>query len=121
MTASLVIVGPPRTKKTSQRIVRNRKTGKPFVIGSDKTRAWANTATLQLKSQWHREPLSCSVAVKATFYRVRRTGDLTNFAQSLGDVLQGTVIVNDRQIVSWDGSRLEWDKKRPRVEVEISW
>lgn len=29
------------------------------------------------------------------------------------------VLANDRQIASWDGSRLDKDASRPRVEVAI--
>ncbi len=41
--------------------------------------------------------------------------------EGLADILEAAGIVeDDKWIVSWDGSRLEVDHKRPRVEVELS-
>jgi hypothetical protein len=30
------------------------------------------------------------------------------------------VVSDDRWIESWDGSRLLWDRERPRVEIELT-
>ena len=121
MIWQLTIRGIPRTKKTSMRIVTRRSTGKPFVIGSATTRGWAETAILQLRSQWHRPALDVAVAVRALIYRDRNVGDATNFYQAIGDVLQDAgVIENDRLIEHWDGSRRLKDAENPRVEVFLS-
>ncbi|MCL7965381.1 MAG: hypothetical protein M8858_08185 [marine benthic group bacterium] len=57
----------------------------------------------------------------ATFYRERAMGDLLGFEQGLADFLQDRkIIVNDRQLVNWDGSRLAKDKERPRVELTLT-
>ena len=57
------------------------------------------------------------VHVCATFYYKGNRPDLSGAAESIGDCLQGFLWKNDRQIESWDGSRLVHDKENPRTEV----
>jgi hypothetical protein len=78
-------------------------------------------------------PLSGPINAKAVFYRDADRGDLTGFLAALGDVIQAPrikdgktlrkgmgIIVDDAQIVSWDGSRLAKDPARPRIEVTVT-
>jgi hypothetical protein len=87
---------------------------------------------VQLVRAGFRLPISESVRVKALFYRETRVGDLTGYAQALGDWLQESkqrkgktvrvgagIIRDDSQIESWDGSRRMHDKMRPRIEVTV--
>jgi len=126
----LIIVGPPSTKKTSQRIIFNKKTGKMMVIGSSKSRSWETDAVDQLCRQWRGLPMVEPVSVRALIYRDRNAGDLTGFIQAIGDALQGggsrkrskrvpCVLDDDSQIISWDGSRKLIDRENPRVELTI--
>jgi hypothetical protein len=135
--ARLVIVGAPRTKKNSQRVLRFGKFNK--VVPSAAAMEWSDEAARQLREQWSgRAPIAGAVHVRAVFYREKNLGDLVGFMQALGDVLEQAtppkkapkraprkppakagVIENDRQIVSWDGTRLSKDAARPRVELEI--
>jgi Holliday junction resolvase RusA-like endonuclease len=118
-----VVKGAPRTAKNHQRIVTNKKTGKPFVIASAPASRWGRKAIGQIVSQW---PVRmCAMAgplsVRALIYRDRRVGDLDNYLHAVGDALQKAgVILNDRQIESWDGSRKLIDKTNPRVEIELT-
>lgn len=50
-----------------------------------------------------------------------RKPDLVNILQGVGDLLEHfKILVNDRQIESWDGSRiLGIDRTSPRTEIEI--
>lgn len=119
---AFVIEGRPATKKTSQRIVRNKKTGLPFILPSSKSKGWEQGAILQLKAQW-KEPASITrpVAVRALVYRDRRVGDWTGYMQAIGDALERSgVIANDNLIRHWDNSRLLVDKARPRVELTVT-
>lgn len=114
------ILGPPRTKKNHSRIVRNKATGAPFLLPSADAAMWTESAKYQLSQQWRGSPIEAPVSVKATFYRERAVGDLVNYMQALADALQAAeLVVNDSQIVSWDGTRLSKDAKDPRVEFEI--
>jgi hypothetical protein len=77
-------------------------------------------------------PIAGDVSIKATFWRDRNSGDLLGYEQALADFLQepvqrngktvrkgSGVILDDRQVVSWDGSRLAKDAGRPRIEITI--
>jgi len=115
----LIVFGAPRTKKTSNRIVRAGR--RLRVLPSAAHETWARLAIPQLRSQWHEPPLIGPVAVKAKFYRERSVGDLVNYLEALADALEAAGVVgNDRLIQSWDGSRLCKDASAPRVEVEIT-
>lgn len=65
-------------------------------------------------------PAGLALNCRATFYRHANVGDAVGFYQGVADVLESHGIVdNDRQLVSWDGSRLRKDKDRPRVELVL--
>jgi len=115
---ALVILGPPRTKKNHGRIVRAGKRLRllPSLAQVD----WAKSAIRQLRQQWRAPTFTTPVSVKARFFRDRAVGDLVNYFQALADALEHAgVVVNDRLIVSWDGSRLDKDSMRPPVELEV--
>lgn len=117
--AALVVYGPPRTKKTSNRIVRAGR--RRYVLPSAPHQRWFCAALPQLKAQWRRLPLAVPVGVRAIFYRDRAVGDLCNYMQALADALERAgVVKNDRLIGSWDGSRLRKDAAHPRVEVTVA-
>lgn len=114
-----MLVGRPITKKNSQRMCRRGK--KIFPMPSAQHETWSKPARLQLRLAWaarlaHAGP----VQLVARFYTKGPQGDLVNYLQALCDALQGAcVIVDDKQIVSFDGSRLRKDKLRPRIEFEL--
>ena len=57
---------------------------------------------------------------RALLYRDALIGDAAGYYQALADWLESSgVIVNDRLIVQWDGSRLLKDAARPRIEVTL--
>jgi len=131
----LTILGPPATKKTSQRIFRP-KGGGIRVVPSKRSKDWEQGAIGQLvghhlwdEARHGRLPLFTGrVSVSAQIYRARDVGDLVGYCQAIGDALQGgggrknrvpCVLADDRQIKSWDGSRLLIDRENPRVELEI--
>ncbi len=85
---------------------------------------WNKYAQLQLASfrastDW-RIPLRCNVNCKALFYRDAERGDANGYYQALADALEeGGIVENDRQIVSWDGSRMLKDSIHPRIIVSL--
>jgi Holliday junction resolvase RusA-like endonuclease len=115
-----VVMGAPRTKKTSNRVLRFGRFNK--VVPSEAWLAWRDRVVPQLKLQWAgRAPIEHSVNVAATFYRDAKRGDAVGYYQSLADVLQEAGVVSDDKVItSWDGSRLGKDARRPRVEIQIS-
>ena len=122
MTRHYVILGAPRTKKTSNRVVRLRgkKAGRPLVLPSKAWATWCRFAVIDTAYVFG-SAVSVPVNCTATFYRDANRGDAVGYYQGLADLLQKRgVIANDRLIVSWDGSRLAVDRDRPRVEITLT-
>jgi Holliday junction resolvase RusA-like endonuclease len=111
-----VIYGAPRTKKTSNRLVRAGK--RAVVLPSKAWATWVQEAKIRGLSA--RLPLTAALNCRAVFYRDADRGDAVGYYQGLADLLEKRrVIANDKQIVSWDGSRLLKDATNPRVEVTL--
>jgi Holliday junction resolvase RusA-like endonuclease len=111
----------PRTKKNSQQIMINRKTGKPFIMQDSKYKEYEKNAGWFLKKI--SEPISVPVNVKCVFYREKRIMcDLTNLLEAIDDILVSYGVLSDDNftvIVSHDGSRVYIDKANPRTEITI--
>lgn len=78
-------------------------------------------------AQWfirERPRIDYPVNVKCVFYMpTRRRVDLTNLLEAVDDVLvRSGVLADDHSgiVVSHDGSRVLYDKKNPRTEIEIT-
>lgn len=112
----------PKTKKNSSRILKNRKTGKSFIGPSQ---AFENYQTdcgwFILKPEI---PIDEPVNVKALYYMAtHRKVDIVNLHSALHDILVHYGVVaddNSKIIVSTDGSRVLYDKDKPRTEVVIT-
>ncbi len=110
------IEGAPRTKGNSRSGMGT--------IPSAAYRRWFYKAVEQvlfIRATGTRGTVQVPVIVRATFFRARAgRADLDNFFKALADYLQSAgFIVNDSLIRGWDGSRLEIDRDRPRILVEI--
>lgn len=143
MTALRIIIpGAPRTKKTSNRIIKLGSFHK--VMPSEAYMAWFKEAMRRVSEiqDWaHSEginlPITGPVWVKASFYLENaKQGDLCGYLQGIGDWLQerrfnanmkpprmtrdgAGIITDDKQVVSWDGSRVFIDRLNPRTEIEV--
>lgn len=134
----LTILGPPATKKTAQRIIYNRRTKRPMIIPSKRSKDWEANAIAQLsqatlylqdrievikgkkKPTRHFVLFAGPVQVTALIYRETNRGDLHGFFQAIADALErADVIANDKLIWSWDRSRPLIDRDNPRVELAI--
>ena len=113
----------PVSKKNSQRIVTNHKTGKPFIIQSAKYEDYEATASYFLQPK-PKKPIDYPVTVKCTFWMpTRRKVDKSNLEAAIHDILVKYGILDDDNrdvLASTDGSRVYYDKTNPRVEIEIS-
>jgi len=134
------VVGPPRTKKTHNRIIqipikgarRCRCCGKipsvPRVLPSEQYELWEKSALAQafgIRAGLERAgvalPIASLVNVRALIYREADVGDVAGYIQAVGDMLQAAgILKNDKQIESWDGSRRLKDATNPRVEIFIT-
>lgn len=128
MNWQFVIPGAPRTKKTSNRIVRCGKF--PKVLPSLAFIEWNKVAQMALACHraqtnldhpdWKTYPLEYPVNCCALFYRDALRGDACNYYEALADALEEAGIVeNDKLIISWDGSRLLKDAANPRIDVTL--
>jgi hypothetical protein len=117
----LTILGPPRTKKTHQRIAK-RADGSRFIMSAAVTLDWAESAIAQLRAHWHRPGgIDQPVTVRALIYRDKAQGDACGFYQAIGDALQNAwVLTDDKWIDDWDGSRRLKDAANPRVVVTVT-
>lgn len=112
----------PRTKKNSQQIAYNRRTGNQFITQSEIYKQY------ERECGWYMpfvdKPIDYPVNVKAIYYRdSNRRCDLNGLNQCLHDCLVKYGILKDdnfKIIASTDGSRVLVDKDNPRTEVEIS-
>lgn len=113
---------PPVTKKNSQRILVNRKTGMPFIAPSSAYKHYEEQAIYFLTPK-PKTPLAGRYRVAAVFYMpTRRRVDLTNLLEAAHDTLVAAKILaddNNTIIASVDGSRVLYDKENPRTEIII--
>ncbi len=113
---------PPVTKKNSQRILVNRKTGMPFIAPSSAYKRYEQQAITFLAPK-PKTPLAGRYHVAAVFYMpTRRRVDLTNLLEAAHDTLVAAKILaddNNTIIASVDGSRVLYDKENPRTEIVI--
>lgn len=123
MTLHYTIPLPPITKKNHQQILTNHRTGKPFIAQSNTYKRYAKDCAWFLRPV-PKAPISVPVEVVELFYMpTRRKVDLTNLQAAADDILVENKIIaddNSQIIVSHDGSRVLYDKDRPRTEITIT-
>ena len=115
------IEGRPITKKNSQRIVNNG--GRPTIIQSKQYKAYEKNALWQLRQGKPEQPIDYPVTVSCVYYMPTRWRvDLLNLMAATHDILVKAGILKDdnfKIVYSVDGSRVKYDKDRPRVEITI--
>lgn len=116
----LIIYGDPRTKKNSARILQGRE-GRRFVAPSAAFEEYQTSCLWQILAP--PEPISARVNVRCVYYMAtRRKVDLANLIEATCDILVKAGVLaddNSRIVAAHDGSRVELDRKQPRVEIEI--
>lgn len=112
----------PKTKKNSGRAFVNKYSGKICYIPSKAFEQYQSQCGFFLPNL--PRPIDCKINIKAIYYMgTRRTVDITNLNSALHDILQhyGVIAGDDMKIVlATDGSRVRYDKERPRTEVTIT-
>ena len=114
---------PPITKKNSQQILINHKTGRPFISPSKQYKQYEREAAWFLKPRPPR-PIECHLCIKCLFYLpTKRKTDLTNLLEAVDDLLVHAGIIADDHygiVTAHDGSRCYHDKDNPRTEIIIT-
>lgn len=110
----------PVTKKNSQRIFLNKKTGKPFITPSEAFRTYETMAKVFIPKT---KINGIELNLRAIFYMpTHRRCDLTNLLEAIDDILVNCGLIEDDNytvIAGHDGSRVRYDKNHPRTEIEI--
>ena len=124
MEISFTILGDPRTKKNSSRIVTT-KAGRSFLIPSKQYKEYEQSFCQQTKSQKVSGlKIDEKVCVKCIYYmRTHRKVDLTNLLSATMDCMVAAGVIEDdnsKIAAANDGSRVRYDKESPRVEITIS-
>ena len=124
---TLTLPGNPVTKKNSQRILKNSKTGAAFVAPSSNYIYYRNCSIIHIKRLmrgYTMQPLSVPVNVCILYYMdTRRRVDLVNLQEASLDILVDAGILADDNssiVASMDGSRVLYDKDNPRAEISIT-
>lgn len=112
----------PITKKNSPRLVKVHD--RVIVLPSAQYVEFKNTIVTLKNSMNYCETFKTPINLQAVFYMpTRRRVDLTNLLEALDDALVAAGILGDDNctvIVGHDGSRVKYDKARPRIEIEIT-
>lgn len=122
-TAGLHFTVPitPISKKNSQQILTNPKTGRPFIMPSKKYKQYEKDALRFIPKG---EVIELPVNVKCLFYMpTKRKCDLVNMQEAILDVMVKAGLLADDNysiVQSMDGSRVLYDKNAPRTEVYIT-
>jgi len=119
----ITLTGDPRTKKNSQRIIRIGRGSR--IIPSKAYMDYAEECALQLLAQRATNTgIDYPVNVACVYYmRTHRRVDLPNLLEATDDILKDNFVVVDDNcnvIATHDGSRVEYDKQNPRVEITIT-
>ena len=122
----LTIPLDPRTKKNSQNIFVNQKTGNRFISTSKAYKEYVNDCFFLFREtdEALKFPIDKPVNICAVFYMAsRRKVDLSNLLSCLDDILVAYgVIVDDNCtiVVGHDGSCVSYCKDDPRTEIFIT-
>ena len=117
----IILYGDPRTKKNSQRLVMAG--GRCVPITSKAYSDYRKDCIKQIPGEL-RNGIDTKINLACVYYmRTRRRVDLVNLLEATCDILVDAHVLADdnSSIVSGhDGSRVEYDKQQPRVEITIT-
>lgn len=117
----ITLIGDLRTKKNSARILKGRSGGR-FVAPSKAFVGYQESCLWQIRTP--HSPISARVNVRCVYYmKTARRVDLANLIEATTDILVKAGVLaddNSKIVASHDGSRVELDRKNPRVEIQIT-
>ena len=120
----LTLLGNPVTKKNSQAMAVNRKTGKTFPVQSRNYREYEKKQLTFMSWLTTRPWGSTPCNIKAVYYmETHQKVDLCNLLAATCDILVKAGFLEDDNcsiVAGHDGSRVLYDKENPRVEITIT-
>lgn len=112
----------PRSKKNSQEIVFNKKTGHRMVIQNKRYTEFEKECKKYLPIL--DAPIDYPINLQCKFYvNDARKRDIANFIEAIQDILTKYGIFKDDDytiVSSLDGCSMQVDREMPRVEIEIT-
>ncbi len=120
---TLTLPGTLRIKKNSKNIARFGK--KIKLVPSKAYQRWEKNSRDLLAIELVQRgvggffPIKTELHIQTLIYYKGPRMDLSGALESVGDCLEGIIWENDRQICSWDGSRLHHDLENPRTVIFI--
>lgn len=115
---NIILEGNPVTKKNHMQIVGGRR-----LIQSEAYQAYEEACLWQIPAK-ARRMIEKPVSVRCVYYMAtRRKVDLINLLAATHDILvKAGVLADDNCLIvcNVDGSRVDYDKARPRVEITIT-
>lgn len=114
----ITLKGNPVTKKNHMQIVGGRR-----LIQSEAYQAYEIKCLWQIPARAQKR-IETPVSVSCVYYmQTRRRVDLINLLAATHDILvKGEVLADDNCLIvnNVDGSRVDFDKDNPRVEITIT-
>ena len=115
----------PRTKKNSQQLVTLKKTGRQILLPSKAYKEFEKEVVTFIENNFgNLEPIDIPINLSCVFYKDKNyKSDLAGYMQAIQDALvKAKLLLDDNSNIvhSMDGSRVELDRKNPRIEVKIT-
>lgn len=118
-----VLLGAPRTKKNSQRLIIPKGKTKPVPIKSRAFARYERDCLWQITVDMKRR-IAYPINLKCRYYMdTRRRVDLVNLLEGTCDILVAAGVLADDNsgvVAGHDGSEVLLDRENPRVEIEIT-
>lgn len=118
----IIIPTVPRSKKNSQEIVFNKKTGHRMVIQNKKYTQYEKECKKYMPTL--SQNINFPVNLQCNFYvNDARRRDIANYIEAIQDILVKYGIIEDDNyniISSLNGCSMEIDRENPRVEIIIT-
>lgn len=118
----IIINTNPRSKKNSQEICFNKKTGKRFIKQSDRYVEFERECKKYMPIL--EKTIDYPINLKCEFYVCdARKRDIANYLEAVQDVLVKYKVIEDDNyniIASIDGCSMQIDRQNPHIEIEIT-
>jgi len=118
----LTLPGSIRSKKNSKvatMIGGKNVPARAIIVPSKAYQKWEKEIREEIGLTYRGGLKAGPLHVQVIAYCRGRLPDLSGCLESVGDVLENLVWEDDKQIRSWDGSRVFHDKHNPRTEVIV--
>ena len=118
----IIIPVNPRSKKNSQEIIFNKKTGHRMVIQNKRYTDFEKECKKYMPNI--DTPIDYPINLQCKFFVCdARRRDIANYIEAIQDILVKYKVLSDdnyKIIASLDGCSIEIDRENPRVEIKIT-